>query len=715
MTVAEGIAKFYGNPDVEYVEPNYRVHASTLPDDPEFTSQWGMSIVSAPAAWDTITDASGVIIAVIDTGVDYTHRDLKANIWRNPGETACDDRTDDDGNGFVDDCSGWDFLDEDNDPMDDSIISHGTHVAGIAGADGNNGRDVAGTAWRIQIMPLKFLGADGGGSIAGAIAAILYAGDMGADIINCSWGSNGFSLGLQDAIRMTPALFVCAAGNDAPDGGGDTDVVPHYPSGYSEGHIISVAGTTRNDGLAFYSNFGRNSVDLGAPGGDFGPGNRVLSTVIQVDPFFSHVFTPDEFGQWTAVPADRWQLTSAVWNSPPFSMADGPGLDVPYPGFSNAVVTSPAIPLPGGGCVFHYEALRDIAPGDLLFVEASADLTNWTEVGSHTDVSDASFQTFAHFLTGFDAATPVTVRFRLEANGDNADFADGVYIDNVRVNCPGSLPVTTGELIGTSMAAPHVSGTAALLKGLDPSLGALGMKQVIMSSVDLVPSLLSNTVSGGRLNAFQAVSRLLTAPGAPLAPSALHAEPVSSFAIQLTWTDQSSDEEAFFIERKQGGGPFVGVAIVGPGLQSHTDSGLSPQTTYTYRVSAFNGSSSGFSNEAEATTFKVRSGGACFIATAAYESPLAPEVMVLRGFRDRHLLTNRAGKKLVELYYRYSPPLAEFIKGRPRLRAASRMALAPVVYGVQYPWASALIVLLLAAAPFIIRRKFLRNPKGQRP
>jgi subtilisin family serine protease len=722
MSVAEGMAKFYENPDVEYVEPNYRVHASALPDDPEFVSQWSMNIINAPDAWDTITDVSGVVIAVIDTGVDYTHRDLKANIWRNPGETDCGDGIDDDGNGFMDDCLGWDFLNGDNDPMDDAATSHGTHVAGIAGADGNNGRDVAGTAWRVQIMPLKFLGADGGGFLADAIQAILYARDMGADIINCSWGSSLFSLALQDAIRATPALFVCAAGNDAPDGGGDADAVPHYPSGYSEGHIISVAATARDDGLAFYSNFGRNSVDLGAPGGDVGLGNRVLSTVIQVDPFFSHTFTPAEFGQWTALPAGRWQLTSAVWNSPPFSMSDGPGLDVPYPGFSNAVVTSPAIALPGGGCVFHYEAMRDIALGDFLFVEASADLANWTELASYTDVSDASFQTFAHFLTGFDAANPPTVRFRLEANGDNAVGADGAYIDNVRVNCPGSFPVTTGELIGTSMAAPHVSGTAALLKGLglqkglDPPLGALGMKQLIMSSVDPVGSLLANTVSGGRLNAFEAVSRLAAAPAdPPLAPTALGARPVSSSAVELTWTDESFDEEAFFIERRQGSGPFVGVAIAGAGSESHVDTGLSPVTAYTYRVSAFNGSSSGFSNEAQATTLEVKSGGGgCFIATAAYGSPLAPEVMVLRRFRDRHLLTNRAGTGLVKLYYRYSPPLAEFIGERQRLRAASRMALTPVVYGVKYPWASALALLLLGAAPFIIRKRFSRNHKGQR-
>ena len=216
--------------------------------------------IDAPEAWDISTGSVSVVIAVVDSGVDYTHPDLDANIWVNTGETSCTDGIDNDGNGYIDDCRGWDFVNNDNNPMDDN--DHGTHVSGTIAAEGNNGIGVTGVNWTAKIMPLKFLNKKGSGTTADAIEAILYANANGAHVINNSWGGGAFSQALKDAIDASPAVVVCAAGND----GVDNDATPHYPSSYTSVNLLSVAATDDTDILATFSNYGVTSVDLGAPG-----------------------------------------------------------------------------------------------------------------------------------------------------------------------------------------------------------------------------------------------------------------------------------------------------------------------------------------------------------------------------------------------------------------------------------------------------------------
>ena len=282
-----------GSPHVASVEPDFVIAPTTIPNDPSFGSLWGLhntgqsgglvdADIDAPAAWETTTGSRSVVIAVIDTGVDYTHRDLAANAWRNAGEIA-GDGIDNDGNGFVDDVYGWDFANRDADPMDDN--GHGTHVAGTIGAVGGNGTGVVGVNWQVSIMALKFLSGSGSGSTSGAIGAINYATrmkrDFGVNVVatNNSWGGGGFSTSLRDAIAAggrAGILFVAAAGND----GTNNDVTPHYPSNYSNDAVISVAATDRSNRLASFSNFGATSVDVAAPGVSITstlPGNRYAS------------------------------------------------------------------------------------------------------------------------------------------------------------------------------------------------------------------------------------------------------------------------------------------------------------------------------------------------------------------------------------------------------------------------------------------------------
>ncbi|NDC53753.1 MAG: LEPR-XLL domain-containing protein [Planctomycetia bacterium] len=264
---------------VTTVEPDFAIAPTALPADPSFDRLWGLRNVGqsggvagvdihAEAAWNRTTGSRGVVVAVIDTGVDYTHQDLAANIWTNPRETA-GDGIDNDGDGFVDDVHGWNFVANNGNCMDDN--SHGTHVAGTIGAVGNNGVGVTGVNWQVSIMPLKFLDRSGSGSTSNAIAAVNYAThmrrDCGVNIVaaNASWGGGGYSTLLRDAIDAagrSGILFVAAAGNSAAN----TDVTPQYPSAYPGTSIISVAATTRDGSLASFSNYGVTSVDVAAPG-----------------------------------------------------------------------------------------------------------------------------------------------------------------------------------------------------------------------------------------------------------------------------------------------------------------------------------------------------------------------------------------------------------------------------------------------------------------
>jgi subtilisin family serine protease len=273
-TVEQAVSRLSKLPSVALVEPDYLLRSEAVyPNDPSFPQQYALhnigqsgglvdADIDAPEAWSVSTGSHTVIVAVLDTGIDIYHPDLAANIWVNPGEIA-GDGIDNDGNGYVDDVRGWDFVDEDNDPRCTNF--HGTHVAGIIGAVGNNGLGVSGVAWNVQLMPLRFLAQDGTGYTSDAIRALDYARMNGAKIANASWSGGGSSQALSDAIerfRQAGGIFVAAAGNN----GQSNDLTPRYPASYTHDNVIAVAASDRNDQLASFSNFGTQTVDLAAPG-----------------------------------------------------------------------------------------------------------------------------------------------------------------------------------------------------------------------------------------------------------------------------------------------------------------------------------------------------------------------------------------------------------------------------------------------------------------
>jgi hypothetical protein len=239
--------------------------------DPDMAQAWGITKVSADKAWAKQRGSKNVIVAVIDTGVDYTHKNLAFNIWRNPHQSV--NGVNVFGDNITGDVVGWDFVHNDNLPFDDN--EHGTHCAGVIGAVGNSGIGISGINQRVSIMPVKFLTGEGSGDVASAVKAIDYAVSRGAKVLSNSWGGkgdDGTGGALKDAISRAQAagvLFVAAAGND----GTDNDSQATFPASYNLDNMVNVAATDEKDGLAFFSNTGAKSVHVGAPG------TNVYSTV----------------------------------------------------------------------------------------------------------------------------------------------------------------------------------------------------------------------------------------------------------------------------------------------------------------------------------------------------------------------------------------------------------------------------------------------------
>ncbi len=281
MSTAEAMAVMAKDDRVAYVEPNHTFtldgaqpkEGVNLPDDLD-TRLWGLNNtgqnsgtadadIDAPEAWTVSTgaraDAGGPIIAVIDTGADFNHPDLKDNIWTNAGEIP-GDGIDNDGNGVIDDVHGYNALANSGNPMDGH--SHGSHCSGTIGASGNNAQGVVGVNWQATIMPVKIFSDQGSTDAASIIRGINYATQMGARITSNSWGGGQFNQGIYDAFKNSPALHIMAAGNS----GSDNDSSPHYPSSYDLPNNVAVAATDRNDQLASFSCYGANSVDIAAPG-----------------------------------------------------------------------------------------------------------------------------------------------------------------------------------------------------------------------------------------------------------------------------------------------------------------------------------------------------------------------------------------------------------------------------------------------------------------
>ncbi|HSI80104.1 MAG TPA: S8 family serine peptidase [Solirubrobacterales bacterium] len=504
-------------PEVAYAQPNYIRSATEIPNDPAFATLWGLhntgqvvrsqagiaaADISATAAWDVTTGDRGLIVAVVDTGVDAAHPDLAANIA--PG--------------------GRDFVDDDEDPSDPE--GHGTHVAGTIGAVGGNGVGVAGVAHEVGLLPIRVLDATGNGTDAEIAAGFAYAASHGARIVNASLGGEGAAPVLDAAIAAAPeTLFVVAAGNGGEDGiGDDNEATPIFPCNSPEPNVICVAATDSRDELAGFSNFGATSVDLAAPGADV---NSTAASGVDRE-FFFEGFEEPLAGRW--IPGginNSWGRVGPPAFSGDWSVADSPAGN--YSPGTNAWIDSPQVNLAAGSnCDLGFAVERAIPdPQDQLLIEVSDD-------GFATGVAFALTGTedwigFATSISDFDGSPTLQVGLRMLTDND-ANVGAGAHVDQISILCTGAGP-GYDVLSGTSMATPHVAGVAALVLAEVPDAPVPQLRDAILDSVDTNLALTGFVATGGRLNAAAAVNAVPPRATIISGPSGLIADRTPAFGF----------------------------------------------------------------------------------------------------------------------------------------------------------------------------------------
>ena len=676
VSVEQAVQMYKEDPDIEYAEPNYLIKASVIPNDTFFNQLWGLdntgqiiegisgtpdADIDAPEAWDFVNDASSVIVAIADTGVDEDHPDISGNL-----------------------IEGYDFINGDTEPEDEN--GHGTHLAGTIGAIGNNAKGVTGVNWGIRILPMKVLDETGEGTVAELIQAIDFAAAKGTRIFNMSFGGSGESFFLYETIKAYQnILFVAAAGNGGDDGiGDDNDITPEYPASFDLPNILAVAATDQDDSLAPFSNYGQLSVDVASPGvnvlstipsfttgisyqGSYGlvyfsfgfegidgesSRNAVMQRVLDFHDIGinDRVLVVDDDGNGNPDYTDyedfyEQSLQELGYSYDVYIVPNnntGPDVEIMelYPlviwftgdAFSNTLMASDQLRLQTyldtGGRLFLTG--QDIGY-DMVAVNGTGGAGSFYQEYLHAQyvTDDANGRTF----TGEDDFQGLHIDLPLQSgNGARNQF----FIDAIEpIGSASAFFIQYDDAYqffeGTSMATAVASGVSSLVASYYSHFNPSEIKGTVMETVDGKDGLLSKVLSGGRINVHNAIASLR-------APSDLTASLVGETQVVLTWSDNASQEDGYMIERKESNGQFSTIGTVQAGQTSYTDIAVEGGKLYTYRVKAFNEvAGSAYSNDASVsvpgggngTGGNSGGGGGCSIGTARnYQTAIADMAIV---------------------------------------------------------------------------------------
>lgn len=525
QNMIQAILALRSEPSVEYVQPNYIYQLqATTPNDTFFTDLWGLhntgqnvngstgtagNDVGIRQAWDHVTDCSSVVVAITDTGINTSHSDLSSNIWNNSDEIAANN-IDDDGNGYIDDVQGWDFVSNDNNPM--PVLAseiHGTHVAGTIGAIGNNGRGITGICWQIQLMPLRVLNEYGTGTTTDLIEALQYAIDNGANIVNMSLSTTAFDSLLNNAVsnaRDNNVIIVAAAGNNADDNDSGTT---RYPCSFDQDNIICVAALDQNYNLAGFSNYGATRVDVAAPG-------------VNIKSTWPGESITDSMTGWTR--SGAWSEIECLSTSGWLSLIANPSGYCGSGGYNNNAndIAYKQFDLSGfSSATLSFLLFYDTQSG-IDSVTVAKKSSGGDPFSGGINIASYSGSTPNNGSSGITISMPLnscfssncSIGFRLLSNASISKR--GAAIASLTISSITTNSDSYELLNGTSMATPHVTGLAAMIFAFNPNNTYQQTVNAVINSGTSTASLAGKTKSGRAINALQAI-RYVNPPAGPSA------------------------------------------------------------------------------------------------------------------------------------------------------------------------------------------------------